>query len=70
MSHNVGTLDRAIRIGIAVIIGVLIYTRTVTGIFGMIISVAAMLLILTSIRRFCLLYHLLGINTCKEGDGN
>ncbi|HSV88632.1 MAG TPA: DUF2892 domain-containing protein [Bacteroidales bacterium] len=65
MTYNVGTVDRAIRVTLAVLIGILVYTRTVTGTPGMIISVIAIFLIFTSIRGFCPLYRLLRINTGK-----
>jgi len=65
MKKNMGTLDRGIRIAIAVIFAVLFSTGIVTGTLGTILLVVGGIFIATSVVSFCPLYTLLGINTCS-----
>jgi hypothetical protein len=51
-----GTLDKTIRIIIAIIIGYLYYNGTISGTLGIILMVFAAIFILTSIISFCPLY--------------
>ena len=60
-----GTIDRVIRIVIAVVIAVLFFTRQITGSLGIILLVLASIFLLTSLVNFCPLYILVGIKTCK-----
>ncbi|MDO6674346.1 DUF2892 domain-containing protein [Tenacibaculum sp. 1_MG-2023] len=60
-----GNTDKAIRTLIALIIATLSYFQFITGIFGNILLVLAIILLVTSLINFCPLYKLLGINTCK-----
>ena len=65
MKKNMGGLDKAIRLVVAVVLAVLYFTNTITGTFALIAVIAAAIFTLTSIISFCPLYTLLGINTCK-----
>ncbi|MDE1205246.1 YgaP family membrane protein [Tenacibaculum larymnensis] len=65
MKKNMGNTDKAIRTLIALIIAALSYFEFITGIFGNILLVLAIILLVTSLINFCPLYKLLGINTCK-----
>lgn len=65
MKKNMGNTDKAIRTLIALIIAALSYFEFITGIFGNILLVIAIVLLVTSLVNFCPLYKLLGINTCK-----
>ncbi|MDX8552097.1 DUF2892 domain-containing protein [Tenacibaculum sp. 1B UA] len=65
MKKNMGNTDKAIRTLIALIIATLSYFEFITGIFGNILLVLAIILLVTSLINFCSLYKLLGINTCK-----
>ncbi|GFD71649.1 YgaP family membrane protein [Tenacibaculum mesophilum] len=65
MKKNIGNIDKAIRTFIALIIAMLSYFEFITGIFGNILLVLAIILLVTSLINFCPLYKLLGINTCK-----
>ena len=60
-----GTIDRVIRIVIAVVIAVLFFTGQITGILGIFLLVLASIFFLTSLVNFCPLYTLVGIKTCK-----
>jgi hypothetical protein len=65
MKKNMGTIDRAIRIIIALIIGVLFFTEVITGTLGIVLLIVAGVFLLTSFINFCPLYTLVGCNTCK-----
>lgn len=64
MKKNMGTADKSIRLIIAVIIGILYYTGTVSGTLGIILLVVAGVFALTSFISFCPLYAPFGMSTC------
>ena len=66
MKKNIGTTDKIIRLVLAIIFGVLYYTDTVTGTWGLVLAIIAIVFLLTSLVSFCPLYPLLGINTIKK----
>lgn len=64
-SVNIGTVDRALRIGI----GALLIGLSLSGVIGWWGWIGVVPLA-TGMVRFCPLYPLLGINTCGcKGDG-
>lgn len=65
MKKNMGAADRIIRLLLAAIFAGLFFTDKVTGTFGIVLLVLAIVFVLTSLVSFCPLYPLLGINTCK-----
>jgi hypothetical protein len=65
MKVNMGTVDKAVRIILALIFSALYFTGTVTGILSYILLGLGAIFILTSVISFCPLYTLLGFNTCK-----
>ena len=65
MKKNMGTADRAIRIIVALIIMVLYFTGTITGMLGTVLLVLGAVFLATSFISFCPLYTLFGISTCK-----
>ena len=65
MKKNMGSIDRVVRILLAVVFAALYFTGTVTGILGIVLLVFAIVFVLTSLVSFCPLYTLFGINTCK-----
>jgi uncharacterized membrane protein len=66
MRTNLGSLDRAIRVIAALILGWLVYNGSVSGTLAIIASVVALALLLTAAFGYCYLYTLLGIQTCKR----
>lgn len=66
MTSNMGKTDKAIRILIALTIGLLIYFKVVTGTIATVLLVIAGVFVLTSLISFCPLYTLIGLNTCKK----
>jgi len=65
MTTNVGTTDRIIRLVIAAVLVGLILTNTVEGTLAWVCGVGAAAAVLTAVFRFCGLYTILGISTCK-----
>ncbi|MBN9299137.1 DUF2892 domain-containing protein [Elizabethkingia anophelis] len=68
MKKNMGTIDKAIRILIAIVIGVLYFTNTISGIMAIILGILAIAFVLTSFMSFCPLYLPFGINTLKKKE--
>jgi hypothetical protein len=66
MKTNLGTVDRAIRTIVAIVIGLLLLTEQITGTVGAILGVFALVFLLTSAIGFCPLYLPFGISTKKE----
>ncbi len=66
MKKNLGTLDMALRILAAVVIGILLLTGVLAGAAATILGVVAIVLLLTGVVRFCPLYYLLKISTRKD----
>ena len=64
MKKNMGSADRIIRILIAVGIGVLAYTGTISGTLGTVLLILAGVFVLTSFISFCPLYAPFGLSTC------
>jgi hypothetical protein len=65
MKKNMGTLDKGIRIIIAIAIALLYYFNVISGTLAYVLMAVAIIFLLTSFISFCPLYTLLGINTCK-----
>lgn len=66
MTANMGTLDRTIRIILAILFILLIVTGSVQGVAATILGILSVVFILTSIIRFCPLYVPFHINTDKK----
>lgn len=64
MTTNVGTLDRVVRIALAIVFSVLYFTGTVTGTVGVVLLVLGGAFLLTSLVGTCGLYSIFGISTC------
>ena len=59
--HNVGKIDRIIRLSIAVILAILFFTGILESKFFVFL---AFMLLMTSLRRCCPLYAIIGLGTC------
>jgi hypothetical protein len=66
MKANMGSTDKAIRIVIAIVLGVLIYANVVTGTLALVLGIVGAIFVLTSLVSFCPLYRIFGMNTCKR----
>lgn len=58
-----GSIDKGIRILIAVVIAILFFTDTITGTLGIVLLALALVFVITSFISFCPLYWPFGINT-------
>ena len=61
-----GTADKMIRIVVALVLALLVYTGIVVGTFAIVLEVLAAVFVLTSLVSFCPLYLPFKINTCKK----
>ncbi len=66
MANNMHTIDRGLRIIVAVILGYLIFNGTLTGTWAWVLGILAVIFLLTSILGHCFIYRVLGISTAKE----
>jgi hypothetical protein len=66
MKKNMGSIDKIIRILVAIVIAVLFFTNVISGTLGIVLLVLAGVFVLTSVMSFCPLYTLVGINTCTK----
>lgn len=65
MKKNMGNLDRSIRTLLAIVVAVLYYNGTITGITALVLGIVAVVFLLTSLVSFCPLYAPFGLKTCK-----
>ncbi len=63
MKPNMGTIDRVVRVLVAVVIAVLYFTEQITGTAAIILGGLAAIFILTSLMSFCPLYLPFGLST-------
>lgn len=66
MKKNMGSVDRIVRIIIAIVIAVLYFTNVISGTVAIVLLVLAGIFVLTSFIGFCPLYVMFGISTCKR----
>jgi hypothetical protein len=71
MRKNMGTADKIIRLVVAALFVVLYFTKVVTGVWGIVMLVIALMFVATSFLSFCPLYLPFGIKTnncCKKKE--
>jgi hypothetical protein len=66
MKKNVGTVDKVIRILIAVAVIVLYFTHVISGVLAIILLIAAAVLVVTSLVSLCPIWLALGLSTRKK----
>lgn len=64
MKKNMGTIDKVIRILLALTFIYLYANELITGTFGLILMFVTLFFNVSSIVGYCPLYAALGINTC------
>lgn len=64
MKNNMGSVDRIVRVLIAIAVGVLFYAGVISGVLGIVLLVLAVVFVLTSFVSFCPIYAIFGIRTC------
>lgn len=63
MKSNMGTVDRVIRVLIAIVIAILYFTGQISGTAAIILGIIAIVFLLTSFVSFCPLYSPFKIST-------
>lgn len=66
MKKNMGTIDRVIRILVAVVVLVLYFTHVISGTLAIILLALSAVFIVTSFLSFCPLYFPFGLSTRKK----
>jgi hypothetical protein len=66
MKKNMGTIDRVIRVILAILVLVLYLARSISGTAAIILGIFAVIFVLTSLVGFCPLYVPLKISTKKK----
>jgi len=65
MKSNMGIIDRIIRLIAVIVIAILYFTEVIDGTLALILGIIAVIFAITSFVRFCPLYWVFGIKTCK-----
>ncbi|MFC1490575.1 DUF2892 domain-containing protein [Candidatus Latescibacterota bacterium] len=68
MKKNMGTIDRTVRILLAIVIAVLYFADAITGLAAIILGILAVIFLLTSTVSFCPLYVPLKLSTRKKNE--
>lgn len=66
MKQNIGTADKIIRMIIAIIVGVLIFTGAIKGTAALVLGILAAVFVLTALAGTCPLYIPFKISTKKQ----
>ncbi|MDD8026109.1 MAG: DUF2892 domain-containing protein [Acidobacteriota bacterium] len=66
MKKNMGNWDRTIRVIAAIVIAVLIVTKTLTGTLASVLGILGGIFLVTSALGFCPLYVPLKLSTLKK----
>jgi hypothetical protein len=66
MKKNLGSIDKVVRILMALVVIVLYFTHVISGTLAVILLIVAAILILTSLFSFCPIYWSLGLRTDKR----
>jgi hypothetical protein len=66
MKKNVGTIDKAVRLLIAVVVVVLYFTHVITGVLAVVLLALAAIFVVTSLISLCPIWLALGISTRKK----
>jgi hypothetical protein len=66
MKKNMGTIDRIIRVILAIVVAVLYFTGQITGVAAIILGAVALIFVVTSAIGICPLYIPLKLSTVKK----
>lgn len=66
LEKNMGTTDRIIRFILAAVFAILYFTGTVSGVFGVVLLVLAVVFALTAALQFCPLYLPFKLSTARK----
>ena len=63
MTKNIGTVDRIVRVALAIVIAILYFTGAISGTAAIILGILAVVFLATSFMSFCPLYAPFKIST-------
>lgn len=66
MKKNIHPADSVVRVLSAVIVAVLYFTGRISDATALVLGIVAAMMLLTGLMRFCPLYRLFGISSCKK----
>jgi hypothetical protein len=66
MKKNVGSIDKVIRIILAVLIVILAITHVITGTLAVVMLILAGIFVITTLISFCPIWWALGFGTAKK----
>lgn len=66
MKKNLGSVERILRVFVALVVAILYFTNQISGVAAIILGVIAVAFILTSFVAFCPIYAALGFSTKKS----
>ena len=66
MKKNVGTIDKAIRILVALVVVALYFTNVISGVLAIVLLALAAVFVVTSLLSFCPIWLALGLSTRKK----
>jgi hypothetical protein len=66
MKKNVGSIDKVIRIILAVVIAILAITHVISGVLAIVMLILAGIFVLTTVISFCPIWWALGMGTRKK----
>ena len=66
LAKNMGTTDRIIRFVLAAVFAILYFTGTVSGAFGVVLLILAVVFALTAAVQFCPLYLPFKFSTARK----
>lgn len=66
MKANMGSMDRAIRVAAAAVVGILYFTGVISGTAAIVLGAIAAIFVLTSLISVCPLYLPFGLSTRKQ----
>ena len=66
MKKNMGTVDKVIRLLVAVVVVTLYFTKVISGTLGIILLALSAIFVVTSFLSICPLYMPFGLSTRKK----
>ena len=66
MTKNMGSIDRILRLLLALVVAILYFTDILTGLAAIILGILALIFFITSLTGFCPLYVPLKLSTRKK----
>ncbi|WP_445665186.1 YgaP family membrane protein [Fodinibius sp. AD559] len=66
MKKNMGTIDRAVRTLLAILVGILYFMDIISGTTAVILGIFAIIFLTTSLISTCPLYMPFGLSTRKQ----